>query len=535
MLTVKQSQKKFIKLLALFIAIITPWVLGVVYVNSMDEEDFEGEIKLVNYKVDTISKVDHNQFEILQQKFTSPKQITEACLSCHNKTDQEVMMTSHWKWAKSYVKDNGDTIQLGKKNILNNFCIGTESNELLCSSCHIGYGWDNMTEDFNKSKDIDCIVCHDQSGEYKKAMGLAGLPTKTKLVICGMKSFPFNYDKVLTSIGKPQRHNCGACHFVGGGGNNVKHGDLEMALNNTTKKVDVHMGVDGANMNCIECHKTERHNIKGNLYSIASEDNNRISCEECHTAKPHENSILNNHIDRIACQTCHIPEYAKVNPTKMYWDWSTAGKHTADGGILMEKDSTGAMTYHTKKGNFKWGTNVTPDYVWFNGKARHYVMGDKIDTTKVVHLNTLLGSYTDKKSKIIPVKTFTGKQIYDAENNYMIVPHLFGKDTTSYWLNFDWNKAAITGMKRAGMPYSGKYSFVATQMDWPLNHMVAPSEEALRCIDCHTSSNGRLATLTDFYLPRRDSNSLLDKLGFILIILTFIGVAVHGSLRIIKK
>jgi hypothetical protein len=202
--------------------------------------------------------------------------------------------------------------------------------------------------------------------------------------------------------------------------------------------------------------------------------------------------------------------------------------------MLMKKDSTGAMTYHTKKGSFIWGKNVKPEYIWSNGEARHYIMGDKIDPTKTVHLNSFKGEYSDKNSKIVPVKRFLGKQIYDSENNYMIIPHLFGKDTTSYWLNFDWNKAAKVGMEEVGLPYSGKFGFVSTQMDWPVNHMVAPRKKSLTCTECHTR-NGRLAELNDFYMPGRDYNNWLDKFGVIMILLSFAGVIVHATLRIIKK
>jgi hypothetical protein len=71
-------------------------------------------------------------------------------------------------------------------------------------------------------------------------------------------------------------------------------------------------------------------------------------------------------------------------------------------------------------------------------------------------------------------------------------------------------------------------------MYWPVNHMVAPMEESLTCIDCH-SGNGRLNDLTDFYLPGRDRNKFLDLFGIGLIILSFIGVVIHASLRIIKN
>ena len=44
------------------------------------------------------------------------------------------------------------------------------------------------------------------------------------------------------SVGLPTRDNCGKCHFDGGGGNNVKHGDLDESLYFPQKDLDVHMG-----------------------------------------------------------------------------------------------------------------------------------------------------------------------------------------------------------------------------------------------------------------------------------------------------
>ena len=39
--------------------------------------------------------------------------------------------------------------------------------------------------------------------------------------------------------------------------------------------------------------------------------------------------------------------------------------------------------------------------------------------------------------------------------------------------------------KAAGIEYSGEYGWAKTAMYWPLSHMVAPKEKALRCDDCH--------------------------------------------------
>ncbi len=532
----KVKKNKFLRTALLFLAVLLPWFIAIYILNNVDTNK-NAAIKIINYKAtDSLSApVDHDKYEILQQDFKTPQEVTEACLSCHNKTGHDVIHTSHWKWSRPYVTKKGDTIDLGKKNVINNFCIATASNEQLCSSCHAGYGWKDKNFDFKAEQNIDCIVCHDQTGTYKKFPAGAGYPVKEEKTFAGKKFLPPDLTKIAQNIGMPKRENCGVCHYSGGGGNNVKHGDLEKSLTKTTKDVDVHMGIDGENMSCTACHASDRHDIQGQLYSVSSYNQNRTSCTECHTDEPHQNQLINQHASRVACQTCHISTFAKVAPTKMYWDWSTAGRHNADGSITVEKDSSGYMTYHGKKGNFKWEKNVVPEYCWFNGTASHYLAGDTVgDTTKAVQLNTLNGSYADLNSKIIPVKVHRGKQIFDPVNKTLIIPHLFGKDSTAYWKNFDWDKAARTGMKTAGLPYSGKYTFVKTEMYWPVNHMVSTSDKALKCIDCH-SRNGRLDKLTGFYMPGRDYSETLDLIGLILIILSVTGVLIHGLLRIFSK
>jgi len=484
-----KTKKNFFKVLFTFIAIFIPWIVAVTLLDNSDEK--------------------------------------------HNQADHDIMMTSHWKWSRPTINEKGDTVEVGKKNIINNFCVGTGSNEPRCTSCHIGYGWKDDNFDFTKSENIDCIVCHDQTGTYQKFPTGAGYPVTEKKKFGGKTFLPPDYNYIAQNIGLSKKENCGVCHYTGGGGNNVKHGDLATEINNITKDVDVHMAVDGKDMTCTACHKTEHHKITGQLYSVSSEDKERVLCSQCHTDAPHENEHLNLHTNKVSCQACHIPTYAKESSTKMYWDWEQAGKFNPDGSAIVLKDSLGNMTYHSKKGSFKWANNVSPEYVWFNGKAKHYMLGDKIDSTKVVTLNTLLGDYNDENSKIVPVKVHRGRQIFDPVNEILIVPHLFGKDSTSYWKHFDWNKASKTGMESVNLPYSGHYSFVETEMFWPINHMVSKSSEALSCKECH-SPNGRLKNLDGFYMAGRNSNSILDWIGIAMIIGALIGVSIHASIRIFK-
>lgn len=468
-------------------------------------------------------RVDHSKFAILNQSFESPQQVTQACESCHNETSKDIMKGNHWNWERAeYIKGKG-IIYLGKRNAVNNFCLSVANNEKLCAKCHIGYGIDNTGRGFTDSSNIDCLVCHDNSGAYAKASNAAGAPAPN-----------VNFNLVAQSVGKPKSVNCGTCHFFGGGGNNVKHGDLEVSMLEATTSVDVHMGVDGLNMQCVDCHTTKNHNISGKLYSLSSMNINRVSCERCHSSTPHTKGILNEHTLKVACQSCHIPKYATMKPTKMVWDWSKAGK-LVDGKPLTLKDSLGNVVYTSQKGKFVWANNVRPDYVWFNGTSTHYIAGDKIDdTTKPLVLNQLQGSYDDPDSKIYPVKIHLGKQPFDPVNKILIQPKLYGEKPGegAFWVDFDWQTASKIGMQTLGLPFSGQITFISTIMYWPVNHMVVKKDNSVKCIECHTRNDSRLAGLSGFYMPGRDSSNFVDFSGLLIIILVFIAVVMHISLRI---
>ena len=50
---------------------------------------------------------------------------------------------------------------------------------------------------------------------------------------------------VAQGVGMPSRANCGACHFTGGGGDAVKHGDMDTSLKAPSFELDVHMDAEG--------------------------------------------------------------------------------------------------------------------------------------------------------------------------------------------------------------------------------------------------------------------------------------------------
>lgn len=501
-------------------------IIALVLTNILHDEVYYNlqleELKQ-EYAIKPISSVDHTKFEELQKDFQSPQEVTEACIGCHTERHKEIMNSAHWNWERvAYTEGRGITAA-GKKNLINNFCIGAQTNEQSCAKCHIGYGMSNDHYDFENARNVDCMVCHDNSDEYQKGSELAGYPARS-----------VNLTTVAQHVGEPKKQNCGSCHFFGGGGNNVKHGDLDVAMLATTRDVDVHMAANGMDMSCTDCHTAENHDMKGRLYSVSSENNHRLSCDECHTSTPHFDPILNRHNAKVSCQTCHIPIYAKENATKMEWKWSDAGQ-LQDGQPFHLDDEMGNHEYLSIKGSFKWAKNVKPEYVWFNGTANHYMLGDKIDSIPV-QINTLYGSHSDADSKIVPVKVHRGDQIYDKVHNHIIQPKLYAaeKGDSAFWKDFNWDMAAEAGMRRIGLPYSGEYDFVETEMYWLVNHQVAPKDQAVSCAECHTRSNdGRLASLAGFYLPGRDYNKPLDFFGIFLFFASLGGVLLHASIRVV--
>ncbi len=252
------------------------------------------------------------------------------------------MHTTHWTW--EYLDAQGEL--LGKRHVINNFCVAVDSNEPRCTSCHIGYGYADKNFDFTNEQAVDCLVCHDTTGTYKKFPAGAGHP------VYEPKEFPPGSGKIweppdlktiAQNVGPTSRQTCGACHFYGGGGDAVKHGDMDSTLLAPDFSVDVHMSPEGQDFSCADCHTVWGHVVPGSRYAMQAKDDQgidlqilqdgeRMTCESCHGLEPMQNALLNDHVDRIACQTCHIPAFARGDkPPKMWWDWSKAGQKNEDG------------------------------------------------------------------------------------------------------------------------------------------------------------------------------------------------------------
>jgi hypothetical protein len=65
------------------------------------------------------AEVDHAQF-VQGSTFKTGQDVTAKCLECHDKEAADFMKTPHWKWSEDQII-RGKKMELGKKNVINNF------------------------------------------------------------------------------------------------------------------------------------------------------------------------------------------------------------------------------------------------------------------------------------------------------------------------------------------------------------------------------------------------------------------------------
>jgi octaheme c-type cytochrome (tetrathionate reductase family) len=458
---------------------------------------------------DVAPTFDHSALPQLQGPFTADvpggKAVTAQCLTCHAGAGQDMLKSAHWKWVGPTPNDQAHPTgeSVGKKNLVNNFCVAIPSNEARCSQCHAGYGYGDKTFDFTNPGAIDCLACH-ATASYSKAPGTAGGPAPTVDMAAAAKS-----------VGRPTRTACGRCHFGAGGGDNVKKGDIGSALANPTFTTDVHMGKASKPFDCASCHVATAHKIPGQGVHLPVNEG-RFDCIDCHGSAPHTNEMVNNHALDIACQTCHIPAFSRQQPTKMNWDWSTAGdKSRGTNGVETGTlpDGTTVTVYDNMKGDFVWEKNVRPEYAWYDGRVERMTISDSYASGQGTQANPVFlgGPVADKEDAaalIFPFKVMRGQQPVDTTTRVVLSPKLFGPG--GFWATIpatydaqvvenNWTNALTTGARYAGQigeteSFTGRatgakpWNWAYTEMWMGINHEVAPKSSALGCASCHSGA-----------------------------------------------
>ncbi|MFD0981920.1 multiheme c-type cytochrome [Tropicimonas aquimaris] len=524
------------------------------------------------------STADHTRFTELEGPFKNAREVNEACLSCHNTGPEQLHGTIHFTWTapKEAVGEEAD--QLGMLHVANGFLLSTPSNIEACTSCHIAGTRSDDSALLDASSDpvapVDCLSCHEPTGQWTVANFHENGAACTMCHDDRLKGdTPEVEDLALAarSVGPSTRAACGSCHFDADGGPGVKHGDLNADLIEPDATLDVHMAAapDGAGFTCSTCHTTQEHRVSGSRYTGGPGESPErpalagaaASCQSCHSATPHEalasGPRLDRHIDAVACEACHIPAIARgETKTRVLWDWSSVGELDRRRQPFVDTEKDGTVTYSSEKGHFAHASAYEPTLIWSDGRLNVHRPGDVLpevtgevdeelaDEVREGVAEAIADAFADApwislydgvagagSSRIAPVKVMHSVVPIDAESRALASVLFSGRGRDALWNDFRWEDAVEAGMDAAGVDFSGDVAFARVRQMIPVNHMVAPADQALDCNACHVRA-GRLADLPGGFVPGRDGFDLLDKAGLLLLAATLAAVLLHLILRL---
>ncbi|MBI4733639.1 MAG: hypothetical protein HY779_02275 [Rubrobacteridae bacterium] len=438
-------------------------------------------------------------------KFISSYEGPKTCIKCHSDEAHDMFSSVHYQWQgdpSKAIEIKNAGLKTSKLGGINDFCIWPDGNWLTifnktdgtkspggCATCHTGLGLKPVsTESQAQLENIDCLMCHGPSYSRKVVEN----PDAT------FKMAPadgVDILKVAQSVTRPTREMCMRCHEKSGGGDNYKRGDLESTIKNCTKDYDVHMGTNGANFACQDCHTTTNHKVAGRGSDMRALDSTtQLKCESCHTALPHRStnksySDLNRHAKKLDCTVCHIPSFAKSIPTDMNRDWRE-----------MELD-TSKKLYDPK---ITKQSNVSPTYAWFNGSSHFYVFKAPVslDSRGVQKMSWPDGSFADSSSKLYPFKLHTAMQPMETTTKQLLPL----KNKIAFETG-DINTAIKQGAAAAGMSYSN-HTFVPTERYLGIYHGVGPKSTALSCSNQSCHSGNRINFTKLGYSSRASASTL---------------------------
>ena len=231
----------------------------------------------------------------------------------------------------------------------------------------------------------------------------------------------------------PTRDNCGKCHFDGGGGNNVKHGDLDESLLFPSAELDVHMGEH--NFLCTDCHTTEDHADQGQAAGRQLHHRPRKSRWPAPTATPpdlHDD-------ERINCtrRQRRLPDLPHPGHGAQGPDQGLPGTGPPPARICPR------ITTPISRSRARSSTKRTyqPTYKWFNGNADYrYLLGDTIrpdaaDADEPAGRQTS----TTPTPRSSPSRCTSPTSPTTYGNNTLLQPVTAGED--GFWSEFDWDKA----------------------------------------------------------------------------------------------
>jgi len=415
------------------------------------------------------------------------------CISCHSKEATDMVNSLHAKWkAPTPELTNTTGQELGKAaGGINTFCTYAMSSKNACFSCHVRS--DGNAPHPAERTDVDCMMCHNDTYQRKfvadpnNTETVTNINGETKTYVFGKTDSLGNYISepdyakmpagtsmvnLARSVHLPTNKSCLRCHATAGGGDWTKRGDMGLNSVNPTVDQDVHLSQNGAGLSCVDCHSALNHAISGRGIDLRGTEADPPTCQACHTASPHTDTMLNRHANgQVSCQVCHIREFAKGGATEMSRDWRKPVWNPAfcsgQGGFVGEE---------TRQ------ANVKPEYVWFDGTSSVYNVGETIlpDKRGIYPMAKANGAPFDGKSSIVPIKRhFTVMPLH--ESGKLVPPAIMWMFMTG---TFD--TAVQKGMEEQGM--TGSYSLVEADAEMLITHGVEPKEKAPSCTECHDNT-----------------------------------------------
>ncbi|MBM9537449.1 hypothetical protein [Desulfobulbus alkaliphilus] len=390
--------------------------------------------------------------------FADARAVTKQCLSCHAGQGEDILQSSHWTWERSRII-GAEQRTFAKKTGLTFFAVSVTANPSRCMTCHISTNLLSGRHDPSAAADIDCLVCHDTTGTYRRELGA---PVDS-----------VDLARIAAKVGPPRPTNCLTCHGRECGLTGLQgHGGFD---------TDVHLHHSGAALSCQQCHPGQGRHVLQRQLTLDEADPKKTGCIACHSSTPHAREQLNRHATTIACQTCHIPVHGRTTPALIHWNWLMGS------GTTVDQYTQQPTPFQTAEG-LTMASNLLPTYLWDNGGDQIYERGGRIQPETLTSL--LSPSPRDQAARIHPFAVLFGTQLYDARYRYLISPALT-RAVPTFFSDAGWDQIAAEGMNNLRLPFSGSLGFTTTASFRRLNHGVAPTAQALGCMDCHGKS-GRL-------------------------------------------
>ena len=339
---------------------------------------------------------DHSKFKELQREFTSGPEVTKACLTCHTEAALQIHRTKHWTWE---LLNPANKQRLGKKHVINNYCLSSGTNLGACATCHVGYGWAEFAASTSSRRKTSIAWSAMTPAAATRSSRAAAIRRSR---IPRTRPDPARSSRRSISPKSPRRSARPAATPVAPATSSAVAATASStatwtprslrrkrnwmstwtpsALTSPAAPATRHPPMTSPAAVTRRPARTRTAHTSG----ARSNKSNPATCQSCHGQTPHKAGAqpakLNQHTDKVACQTCHIPQFARGGvATKMNWDWSAAGKLSPEGKPMLKKDEHGHVIYDSRKGDFVVAENVTPEYAWFNGEVTYTLLGDKVD------------------------------------------------------------------------------------------------------------------------------------------------------------